>query len=212
MPTLHTLTTFAAAAVVLLLIPGPAVLYIVNRSVSDGRDVGLAAVAGLEVGDVIQVCAAALGLSAVVATSATAFNVIKWAGAVYLIAIGLRTLATRPEPLDPDQPGMSRQRTFRQGVIVNALNPKTALFFLAIFPQFVDPSRGNTITQSLVLGGLFVVLATVFNSSYSLLASSLRHVMLRGNTLPFVRRYVSGGLFVGLGVLAAFTGHATADQ
>lgn len=212
MPTLHTLTTFAAAAVVLLLIPGPAVLYIVNRSVSDGRDVGLAAVAGLEVGDVIQVCAAALGLSAVVATSATAFNVIKWAGAVYLIAIGLRTLATRPEPLDPDQPGMSRQRAFRQGVIVNALNPKTALFFLAIFPQFVDPSRGNTITQSLVLGGLFVVLATVFNSSYSLLASSLRHVMLRGNTLPFVRRYVSGGLFVGLGVLAAFTGHATADQ
>ena len=212
MPTLHTLTTFAAAAVVLLLIPGPAVLYIVNRSVSDGRDVGLAAVAGLEVGDVIQVCAAALGLSAVVATSATAFNVIKWAGAVYLIAIGLRTLATRPEPLDPDQPGMSRQRAFRQGVIVNALNPKTALFFLAIFPQFVDPSRGNTITQSLVLGGLFVVLATVFNSSYSLLASSLRHVMLRGNTLPFVRRYVSGGLFVGLGVLAAFTGHATAYQ
>lgn len=212
MPTLHTLTTFAAAAVVLLLIPGPAVLYIVNRSVSDGRDVGLAAVAGLEVGDVIQVSAAALGLSAVVATSATAFNVIKWAGAVYLIAIGLRTLATRPEPLDPDQPGMSRQRAFRQGVIVNALNPKTALFFLAIFPQFVDPSRGNTITQSLVLGGLFVVLATVFNSSYSLLASSLRHVMLRGNTLPFVRRYVSGGLFVGLGVLAAFTGHATADQ
>jgi threonine/homoserine/homoserine lactone efflux protein len=208
-PDWSTIVAFSAASIALLLIPGPAILYILNRSVADGRDVGLAAVAGLEVGDAIQVMAAAAGLSAVIATSATAFNVVKWAGAVYLIATGIRTLMHPPEPIDPDQPGVSIRRAFRQGVIVNALNPKTALFFLSIFPQFIHPEDGRTFTQSLVLGTVFVVLATIFNSSYSLMASSLRHLLLRGRTLPFVRRWVSGSLFIGLGVVAAAAGHAS---
>lgn len=208
-PDWSTIAAFSAATIALLLIPGPAILYILNRSVSDGREVGLAAVAGLEVGDAIQVMAAAAGLSAVIATSASAFNMVKWAGAIYLIITGVRTLMYPPEPLDPDQPGVSMRRAFRQGVIVNALNPKTALFFLSIFPQFIHADEGRAFTQALVLGAIFVVLATIFNGTYSLVASSLRTLLLRGRTLPFIRRWVSGSLFVGLGVLAATASHTS---
>ncbi len=106
----------------------------------------------------------------------------------------------------------TRVAAFRQGVFVNTLNPKTALFFLSIFPQFVHPDQPHAGTQSLVLGAVFVALATLFNGSYSLMASGLRHLLLRGRALPFVRRYVSGTLFVGLGVLAATAGHASASS
>ncbi len=211
MPDWSTLAAFSAATVALLLIPGPAVLYIINRSVSDGREVGLAAVIGLEVGDAIQAAAAVGGLSALLATSATAFTVVKWAGGVYLVVTGLRTLTRAPEPIDPDQPGVSKRRAFRQGVIVNALNPKTALFFLSIFPQFVRPEDAQATTQSLVLAAVFVVLATVFNGTYSLLASGLRGFLLRGRALPITRRYVSGALFVLLGVVAATAGHSSTN-
>ncbi len=207
MPTLDSLLAFSAATIVLLLIPGPAILYLVNRTVTDGREVGLAAVAGLEVGDTIQAAAAALGLSAVLATSATAFNVIKWAGVAYLVITGISTLLRASDPIDPDQPSVGRKRAFRQGIVVNALNPKTALFFLSIFPQFVDPDRPNSVVQALLLGAVFVMLATLFNGSYVLLASRLRHLLLDGRALPFIRRYVSGTVFVSLGVLAARAGH-----
>jgi threonine/homoserine/homoserine lactone efflux protein len=212
MPDLSTIAAFSAATIALLLIPGPAVLYILNRSISDGRQVGLAAVAGLELGDLIQATAAAAGLSAVLAASATAFNIVKWAGAIYLIVTGIKTLKNRPAPIDPDQAGVSMKRAFRQGVIVNALNPKTALFFLSIFPQFVHVDEPHAGIQSMVLGAVFVVLATLFNGMYSLTASSLRHLLLRNGVLPFVRRYVSGVMFLGLGVLAATAsaGHSAA--
>ncbi len=206
-PSTSTLGAFVAATVVLLLIPGPAILFTLNRSLADGRRVGLAAVVGLEVGDVIQVSAAVAGLSAVIATSAAAFSVVKWAGVVYLVVTGALTLRRPADGIDPDQPGMSARRAFRQGIIVNALNPKTALFFLSIFPQFVDADGGNAGTQSLVLGAVFVVLATVFNGSYSLIASALRPVLLRGRAVPIMRRYVSGTLFVGLGLAAATASH-----
>jgi threonine/homoserine/homoserine lactone efflux protein len=202
-PSPSTIAAFAAATVALLLIPGPAVIYILNRSISDGREVGLASVAGLEIGDAIQVLFAALGLSAVLATSATAFNVVKWAGVVYLVYIGIKTLARPADAIDPEQPGVTPRQAFRQGIVVNALNPKTALFFLSIFPQFIRADAGRAITQSLVLGAVFLVLATLFNGTYALLASSFRGVLLRGRALPFVRRYVAGGVFVGLGLLAA---------
>jgi threonine/homoserine/homoserine lactone efflux protein len=202
-PEPSTIAAFAAATIALLLIPGPAVIYILNRSVSDGREVGLASVAGLEVGDAIQVLFAALGLSAVLATSAAAFNVVKWAGAAYLVYLGIRTLSRRPADIDTGQSGVTPSSAFRQGIVVNALNPKTALFFLSIFPQFIDPADGRAITQSMVLGAVFLLLATLFNGTYSLIASSLRGVLVRGRSLPFVRRYVAGVVFVALGVLAA---------
>lgn len=206
MPELSTILAFCVATVALLLIPGPAVLYILNRSIADGRRVGLAAVAGLEVGDAIQVTFAAVGLSAVLAASATLFNIVKWAGVVYLVYTGVRTLLKVPTAVDADQAAVTTQQAFRQGIIVNALNPKTALFFLSIFPQFVDTNATHANLQSLFLGVIFVVLATIFNGSYSLMASGLRHLLLRGNTLPFIQRYVSGMLFVGLGALAATAG------
>lgn len=206
MPELSTIFAFCVATVALLLIPGPAVLYILNRSIADGRRVGLAAVAGLEVGDAIQVTFAAVGLSAVLAASATLFNIVKWAGVVYLVYTGVRTLLKVPTAVDADQAAVTTQQAFRQGIIVNALNPKTALFFLSIFPQFVDTNATHANLQSLFLGVIFVVLATIFNGSYSLMASGLRHLLLRGNTLPFIQRYVSGMLFVGLGALAATAG------
>lgn len=194
MPELSTILAFCAATVALLLIPGPAVIYILNRSIGDGRKVGLAAVGGLEVGDAIQVLFASLGLSAVLAASATLFNIVKWAGVVYLVYTGVRTLLKVPTAVDADQAAVTTQQAFRQGIIVNALNPKTALFFLSIFPQFVDTNATHANLQSLFLGVIFVVLATIFNGSYSLMASGLRHLLLRGNTLPFIQRYVSGML------------------
>jgi threonine/homoserine/homoserine lactone efflux protein/ADP-ribose pyrophosphatase YjhB (NUDIX family) len=211
-PSTSTIAAFAAATIALLLIPGPAVIYILNRSISDGREVGLASVAGLEVGDAIQVLFAAFGLSAVLATSATAFNVVKWAGVAYLLYIGITTLARPADDLDPAQPGVAPRQAFRQGIVVNALNPKTALFFLSIFPQFIRPEAGRAITQSLVLGVVFLVLATLFNGTYALLASTFRGVLLRNRAVPFVRRWVAGGVFVGLGLLAATAsagGHRT---
>ncbi len=209
MPDWSTLLAFSAATIALLLIPGPAVFYILQRSIADGREVGLASVAGLEVGDLIQASAAAGGLSAVLAASSTAFTVVKWVGAGYLIVTGILTLSRAPAQIDPDKPGVSIKAAFRQGVLVNALNPKTALFFLSIFPQFVRADEPNAGVQSLVLGMVFVLLATVFNGSYSLMASSMRHLLLRGRTLTIMRRWVSGGMFIGLGVMAAATGHRT---
>ena len=206
MPALADLVAFIGATVVLLLIPGPAVIYMVNRTLADGRSVGLASVAGLEVGDTIQALLAALGLSAVLATSQHLFDTVKWAGVVYLVWVGVRTLMTSPSAFSSDATHVTRGYAFRQGVIVNALNPKTALFFLSIFPQFVDPKADNATTQSLVLAVVFVLLATLFNTSYVLMASKLREFLLHGRALYVMRRWVSGGLFLGLGILAAAAG------
>ncbi len=205
MPSAHALVTFAAAALVLLLIPGPAVLFIVNRAVVGGRQVGVAAVAGLEVGDLIQATAAALGLSAIIATSAAVFAAVKWAGVVYLIVTGIRTMSSPASALGGGDVPATRH-VFRQGVLVNVLNPKTSMFFLSIFPQFIDPHSGHAVAQSLVLGLLFVTMASVYNGACALLASRLGQRLVDSRRLPFVRRWVSGGVFVGLGLLAAAVG------
>ncbi|MEO6156667.1 MAG: LysE family translocator [Ilumatobacteraceae bacterium] len=208
MPGFGTLAAFAAAAVALMLVPGPAVLYVLNRSVSDGRRVGLAAVGGLELGNLMHALAAAAGLSAVLATSATAFNTVKWLGAGYLVYVGIRTLRRPPLPIDITQPGITTRRAFAQGVVVNVLNPKVALFFLSFLPQFVHPADGRVGTQVLVLGLVFVGIGCITDTMYSFVASGLRNILLSGRTLPFVRRYVAGAVFVGLGLLAAATSSA----
>lgn len=203
MPAADSLLAFAIASVVLLMIPGPAVLYVVNRSVSDGRSVALASVGGLELGNLVHALAATAGLSAIIATSATAFSIVKWAGAIYLIGVGTLTLLRRPDSLSVEGGHLSYRRAFAQGVIVNVLNPKVALFFLSYLPQFVDPSRGPAWSQVLVLGLTFVVLGLCTDSMWAIATSTLRTVLLRGRSLPFVRRWVSGSVFVMLGVLAA---------
>lgn len=203
MPDPQSIITFAIASVALLLIPGPAVVYILNRSVSDGREAGLSAVAGLELGNLVHVLAAAAGLSAVLATSATAFNVVKWLGAGYLVFVGVRTLLSSPTSIRTDTTSISRRRAFLQGVVVNILNPKVALFFLSYLPQFIDPDNGAAWSQALVLGAIFVGIGCITDSTYALTASGLRSVLLTGRTLPFVQRYVAGTVFIALGVLAS---------
>lgn len=202
MPDSATIAAFAAASLLLLVIPGPAVLYVVNRSISDGRAIGLAAVGGVELGNLVHALAAAAGLSAVLATSALAFNAVKWLGALYLVYVGVRTLLRRPDPIDPHRATTTPGRAFAQGVVVNVLNPKVALFFLSFLPQFVDPGRGSAGMQALVLGVVFVLLGCATDGIYSLVASSLRTVLVRGRILPFVQRYVAGTVFIGLGLVA----------
>ena len=203
MPDLNSLISFAVASVALLVIPGPAVIYIVNRSVADGRQIGLAAVVGLELGTFMHVLAATVGLSAILATSENAFNVVKYLGASYLIFIGLRTLTRKPEAISTSASSMTQSQAFRQGFIINMLNPKIALFFLSFLPQFIDPNISSNARQSLILGSVFVLCGFVIDGIYALTASSLREVLVKGKALPFIQQYVAGVVFVLLGVAAA---------
>ncbi len=203
MPDLNSLISFAVASVALLVIPGPAVIYIVNRSVADGRQIGLAAVVGLELGTFMHVLAATVGLSAILATSENAFNVVKYLGASYLILIGLRTLTRKPEAISTSASSMTQSQAFRQGFIINTLNPKIALFFLSFLPQFIDPNISSNARQSLILGSVFVLCGFVIDGVYALTASSLREVLVKGKALPFIQQYVAGVVFVLLGAAAA---------
>ena len=203
MPALSDVITFAIASLALLVIPGPAVIYVLNRSVADGRNTALAGVAGLEIGNFMHVIAATLGLSAIIAASATAFSTVKWAGALYLVFVGIRTLLSKPTPPDARSTSATARKAFTQGIIVNTLNPKVALFFLSFLPQFIDPDRGSPALQSFVLGSIFVALGCCSDATYALTASALRDRLLTGRALPFVQRYVAGSVFVALGVVAS---------
>jgi threonine/homoserine/homoserine lactone efflux protein len=202
-PDLNSLISFAVASVALLVIPGPAVIYIVNRSVANGRQIGLAAVVGLELGTFMHVLAATVGLSAILATSENAFNVVKYLGASYLVLIGLRTLTRKPEAISTSASSMTQSQAFRQGFIINTLNPKIALFFLSFLPQFIDPNISSNARQSLILGSVFVLCGFVIDGVYALTASSLREVLVKGKALPFIQQYVAGVVFVLLGAAAA---------
>jgi threonine/homoserine/homoserine lactone efflux protein len=216
MPTLDTFSVFALAAVGLLLVPGPAVTFLVAKSTDQGRAVGLASVVGLELGTMVHVLAAAVGVSAIVASSAVAFSAMKYVGAAYLIAVGLRMWFRGDDaaPIHGEEPTSTSRddlrRAFRQGVVVNVLNPKTALFFLAFLPQFVDPARGSAWSQLLVLGTAFVVLALCTDGAYALLASHAGSWLRERPTFARRRRLVTGGVYVTLGVAAAVGGSTRA--
>ena len=200
---------FVSAALVLLLIPGPAVLYIVGRSVEQGRFAGFVSDLGIHSATLVHVAAAALGLSAVLASSALAFGVVKYAGAAYLIWLGLRKIFGRIEAPDVNvtSQGHGYARLFRDGFIVNLLNPKTALFFLAFLPQFVEVSRGHVAMQVAVLGLLFTALGFVTDGCYALAAGTAGNWLKRSRGYLACERYVSGVLFIGLGLTAAFAGN-----
>ncbi len=203
----RTLVVFALAALAILAVPGPAVLYIVTRSIHQGRAAGLASVLGIHVGTLVHLAAATIGLSAILVSSAAAFTVVKGLGALYLIVIGIRTLLGRgdPDATDPQRPPRRRRRDFAEGVVVNVLNPKTALFFLAFLPQFVDPALGQVWLQILELGLTFMVLGLVTDSMWALAAGSAGETLRKSRRWANVQRYVSGSVFVGLGVLTALT-------
>lgn len=206
MPELVNLSLFVTASLALLLTPGPAVLYIVTRSVDQGRKAGLVSVLGIEVGTLFHIAAAALGLSALLASSALLFDAVKYLGAAYLIYLGVRKLLSKDETAQVE---VARQRNlrqiFQQGVIVNVLNPKTALFFLAFLPQFVDPDRGSVPVQMLMLGTIFVLLASTTDSLYALLAGTFGGLLKGSARYLRVQRYVTGTVYIGLGVAAALT-------
>lgn len=206
-PEASVLGLFVVAALVLLLTPGPAVLYIVARSVEQGRLAGLVSALGVHVGTLVHVAAAALGLSALLVSSALAFNVVKYLGALYLIYIGVRKLMGWDQALERRALARpSLRRLFAQGVVVNVLNPKTALFFLAFLPQFVDVSRGAVGLQILTLGLIFVALGVVSDGLYAVAAGTAGEWIRRDGRVLRAERYVSGGVFVGLGVTAALAG------
>jgi len=198
---------FIGAAIALLLIPGPAVLYITTRSATQGRLAGLVSVLAIETANLIQAVAAGLGLSAILLSSALAFDVVKYLGAAYLIYLGVRKLFSSDENVENEEVKReSLSRIYWQGFAVNILNPKTALFFFAFLPQFVDPARGNVTVQNLTLGAIFVGLAIVTDSLYALVASSLAGRLTRNKRFQKGQRYFAGLVYIGLGITTALTG------
>ncbi len=207
MPSASTYALFSLAALALLAVPGPAVLYVVSQSVARGRRAGLVSVLGIETGGLFHVAAAAIGLSALLASSASAFALVKYAGAAYLVGLGLVRLVRRSEAetaVTDEAPGL--RPLFLQGVVVNVLNPKTALFFLAFLPQFVRPGHGFAAFQIVTLGLLFLVLATISDGLYALLAGGAGNRFRRSRRLQELSRFGSGGVLVGLGIATAFSG------
>lgn len=202
------LVLFITAAVVLLLIPGPAVLYVVARSVDQGRRAGLASSAGIATGTLAHVLAATLGLSALLVSSAAAYSVVKYAGAAYLFYLGIKKFRERPAEDDEVQPMQTLRlsRVYAQGVLVNVLNPKTAIFFFAFLPQFVNPGRGHVSLQFLALGMLFAVMGFTSDSIWALTAGSAAGWMRRNQTFLRNQHYVSGTVYLGLGVATAVSG------
>jgi threonine/homoserine/homoserine lactone efflux protein len=191
---------FCLAALALLAVPGPAVLYIVVQSAEQGRRVGLASVAGIHLGTLVHVAAATVGLSALIVASAVALSAVKYAGAAYLVYLGVRKLLERPPRARIGRERESLGRAFARGAVVNVLNPKTALFFLAFLPQFVDRDRGGVWSQVLVLGLVFVGLGLVSDSLYALGAGAIGRLLRRRRR---ALQYGSGIVYIGLGAAAA---------
>jgi threonine/homoserine/homoserine lactone efflux protein len=208
LPPLHLLLAFTAASFILAITPGPAVVYILARTLSQGRSSGLASVAGVALGNLGNAIGAALGLAALFAVSSAAFTVVKWAGAIYLVWMGLRMLrSAQADRLDAAAPVpmMKASRVFRDGFVVALLNPKTALFFAAFLPQFMSANAPH-LSQSLALGGLFCAVAGCTDLLYvlgaSLVAPRLGHL---GRHARWGTR-AAGASFIGLGLLTAFSG------
>ncbi|GAA3471372.1 LysE family translocator [Nonomuraea roseola] len=207
MPDIATLAVFCAATMALLLVPGPAVVFIVTRSVAQGRATGLVSVLGIHTGSIVHVAAAALGVSALLAASATAFTVVKWLGVAYLVWLGVRKLMAGPgEAETAELATHSRSRVFWEGFVVNVLNPKTAIFFLAFLPQFVQPSAGPVAPQIIVLGLIWMALGIASDGAYALLASALSGRLRRSLRARRRLDIGSGVVYLGLGAAAAFTG------
>jgi len=203
------LTLFFITAALILVTPGPAVLYIIARSVDQGRLAGIVSTLGVGLGTMFHVAAAALGISALLMSSAMAFNLLKYLGAAYLVYLGVRKLMERDqEQHSYDRVPQSLGRIFWQGVVVNVLNPKTALFFLAFLPQFVDIARGHVSLQMVVLGLLFVTMGIVSDGVWALFAGTAGSWLKNHSGFLRVQRYFAGTVFIALGVIMAVSGQS----
>ncbi len=199
------LSAFMLASLVLAVTPGPGVFYILARSLSQGRRHGLASVAGVALGNFGNAVGAALGLAALFAVSSLAFSVVKFAGAGYLVYLGIQAMRAPDTVPDPAVPAPERLgRIFRDGFLVALLNPKTALFFAAFLPQFMAP-QGSVVGQSVALGAIFVAIAALSDTAYALAAGWIAPRLGRLGGLRRTGRYLTGGAFIALGLLAALT-------
>lgn len=207
MPDLTTLVPFVVASAILVAIPGPAVLYIVSTGIGKGRRLAVASALGIETGGLVHVLAAGAGLSAILARSAFAYSVIKYLGAAYLIYLGIKTLRASDENAALELPSnqLSWHQAYRRGVLVNAFNPKVALFFLAFLPQFVVPARGGVAGQIIILGLIFIVIATLIDMTYALASGSIGRLLRRSPRMAVGRRLASGVTYLALGASAAVT-------
>jgi len=207
LPSTPLLLAFLLASLILAVTPGPAVVYILTRTLSQGRASGLASVAGVALGNLGNAVGAALGLAALFAVSSVAFTVVKWAGAAYLVYVGVRMLRSAAGSLvaTTPLPAMKRSRVFRDGFVVALLNPKTALFFAAFLPQFMNPDAPH-LPQSLALGGLFCAVAACTDLSYVLAASLIAPRLGALGTHARWGTRAAGASFIGLGLLTAFSG------
>lgn len=213
MPDGTTIMIVALASFALVVMPGPAVIYILTRSISQGRNAGLVSAVGVNLGSSVHVLAAVAGLTVLLSNSATAYTIVKWAGVGYLAWIGLRTLMTDDENFaQPVLEPTALRRVFIQGVLVNMLNPKVAIFFLAFLPQFVDTNAPHATTQTLVLGMTLVTIGFVTDSMYALVGGSVGDALRRRPTVARATRLVSGSIYLALAGLAAVTGARFADS
>jgi threonine/homoserine/homoserine lactone efflux protein len=212
MPSPEVFAAFAVASLALLVVPGPSVLYIVTRSMDQGRAAGLVSVLGIHTGSIVHVAAAALGLSAILASSALSYGLVKYAGAAYLIWLGIRAIRGRGDER-PDVAGKSHSlgRIYAQGVVVNVLNPKTALFFLAFLPQFVDVSTGSVSLQIVLLGITFILLGFISDGTYALVSARVSRRLAARRGPGVMRRWLPGLTLIGLGIVSAITGRRPAS-
>jgi len=203
-PSLSTYAVFLATGMALLLVPGPAVLYVVTRSIEMGRAGGLASVAGITTATVAHVTLAAVGLSSLLLASRPAFDAVRYVGAAYLLLLGVRRLlGLGLEEAEEEQMPRTRRRAYAQGVVVNLTNPKTIVFVFAFLPQFVDPHAHHAWVQVLVLGLSFACLGCLSDSAYALAAGTVADRLRGSRRLARVQRWFGGGVLVGLGILAA---------
>ncbi|MEJ7838689.1 MAG: LysE family translocator [Thermomicrobiales bacterium] len=208
MPTTSTLLLFALASLLLVIVPGPNVIYIVTRGIDQGRRAAVASALGVQASMLVHVGAAAAGLSAVLASSELLFNTVRFAGAGYLIWLGIRSWREPAFDLTVGtvQGTPHYRRIFQQGVTVNLLNPKVALFCLALLPQFVDPTRGSPAVQILILGSVMILVGIVSDSIYAMLSGGIGEWLKTRQKIAQHRQRFSGVVYIGLGALAALTG------
>ncbi|WP_394828972.1 LysE family translocator [Pendulispora albinea] len=204
---MQTAAIFLVASAALIAVPGPNHLYIMTRSIAEGRRSGFASAFGVETGTLVHIAIAAAGLSYVIAQSVIAFSVVKYSGAAYLVYLGIRTLRARDEAQTVAATApQSLRRVYLEGVVVNVFNPKVILFFLAFLPQFIDPRAGSVPLQIVVLGLVLLTLGLVSDIVYVIGAGSLGQWMRTRASFRRYQRYISGVVYLGLGATTAMVG------
>lgn len=216
MPSAATLLLFAGASLALLIMPGPAVLYVATRGATQGHRAGIVSVLGVGTGSLVHVLAAAVGLSAILVASSSAYTAVKLAGAVYLVYLGIQAIRTARASGSSSSTPASNPRSMRQlylnGVTLNILNPKLAVFFLAFLPQFVDPSSGSGTAQILALGALFVALGLITDAAYAVSAGSVGNRLFRDPRISKRLDYVAGTIYLALGLVTILAGNSATDK